>query len=126
MGNAVDRRRARCLIGLGRNDDAITVAKNAIAQANPEEGETLAQAYNALGAAYRATGSNDQDALIAYLTVDLVYNGAPEPHAEALLNLAELWERGQNPERAREARATLEATYPGSRWAKQAAAPKAS
>jgi len=118
--------RARCLIGLGRNDDAIAVARGAIAQSNPEEGATLAVAYNTLGSAYRATGANDQDALIAFLTVDLVYNGSPEAHAEALWNLAELWERGQNPERAREARGTLEASYPGSRWAKQAATPKAS
>jgi tetratricopeptide (TPR) repeat protein len=97
--------RARSLIGLGRHDEAIAVA---------------------LAAAYRATGTRDQDAMIAFLTVDLVYNGAPDAHAEALWNLTELWERAQNPERAREARSTLDASYPGSRWAKQAAAGKSS
>ncbi|MFZ4731234.1 MAG: tetratricopeptide repeat protein [Pirellulales bacterium] len=118
--------RARSLIGLGRHDEAIAVALAAIEQSNPEEGETLAAAYNTLGAAYRATGTRDQDAMIAFLTVDLVYNGAPDAHAEALWNLTELWERAQNPERAREARSTLDASYPGSRWAKQAAAGKSS
>ncbi|NBV44055.1 MAG: tetratricopeptide repeat protein [Planctomycetia bacterium] len=112
--------RARSLIGLGRHDDAIGVVTTVIDQSDPEEGDALAAAYDTLGVAYRSAG-RDQDALIAFLTVDLVYNGSPEAHAEALWNLVELWERARNPERAREARATLDASYPGSRWAKQAA-----
>ena len=62
----------------------------------------------------------EQDALISFLTVDLVYNATPESHAEALANLVELWEAAQHPERAREARQLLESSYPATRWAKAA------
>ena len=75
-----------------------------------------------LGAAYLAAGDKDQDALISFLTVDLVYNGSPESHAEALAKLSELWEKAKNPERAREARKLLQESYPTSPWAKKAAA----
>lgn len=113
--------RARSLIGLGRVDDAIGVVHAVIDAAVPEEGDVLAAAYATLGAAYRAASGKDQDALIAFLTVDLIYNGVPDAHAEALANLVVLWEQAGNPERAREARATLEASYPGSRWAREVA-----
>ncbi|MFM8282739.1 MAG: tetratricopeptide repeat protein [Planctomycetaceae bacterium] len=113
--------RARSLIGLGRVDDAIGVVQAVIDAADPEEGEALGAAYATLGAAYRAASGKEQDALIAFLTVDLIYNAVPDAHAEALANLVVLWERAGNPERAREARATLEASYPGSRWAREVA-----
>ena len=70
-----------------------------------------------LGGAYRAMGGREQDALIQFLTVDLVYNTLPESHAEALFNLGELWDKGSNPERAREARQNLKSAYPSSPWA---------
>ena len=90
-----------------------------IRQADPEDGGVLAGAYAALGQAYRAIPGREQDALIAFLTVDLVYNAAPETHAEALFHLVDLWEKAANPERARETRAMLESTYPGSQWTKK-------
>lgn len=114
--------KAKCLSQLGRNDEAIKTVQGIIKQSDPEAKEMLAQAYNVLGAAYRAAGDKDQDALISYLTVDLVYNSSPESHAEALANLSELWEKVKNPERALETRKLLKDSYPGSRWAKQAAA----
>ena len=114
--------KARCLVQQGKQDQAVELLQRVIKQADPEEKELLARAYNVLGAAYRAAGgSRDQDALIAFLTVDLVYNSVPESHAEALFNLGELWERGKNPERSREARQSLETTYPTSPWVKKAA-----
>jgi len=78
-----------------------------------------------LGDAFRAVGK-EQDALIAFLTVDLVYNTQPESHAEALFNLAQLWEKAQNPERARQAKQTLETMYPDSPWLKKLAGNAAS
>ena len=77
-----------------------------------------------LGGIYRAAGGKDQDALISFLTVDLVYNTVPDSHAEALYNLGELWERGSQPERAREARQSLKTSYPVSPWAKKLDAAK--
>ena len=114
--------KARCLAELGRNDEAVALVRGIIQRADPEEKELLGRAYNVLGAAYRAAGDRDQDALISFLTVDLVYNGTPENHAEALAHLSELWEKVKNPERAREARKLLQESYPTSPWAKKAAA----
>jgi tetratricopeptide (TPR) repeat protein len=114
--------KARCLAQLGKNTDAVALVQGIIKRADPEEKELLGRAYNVLGGAYRAAGDKDQDALISFLTVDLVYNGSPDSHAEALANLAELWEKGKNPERAREVRKLLQDSYPTSPWAKKAAA----
>lgn len=114
--------KARCLAQVGKAEDALKLIRGAIKQADPEETDLLAAAYNALGSAYRAAGDKDQDALIAFLTVDLVYSGSPDSHAEALYNLGELWDRAKNPERARDARKALESDYPASVWAQKAAA----
>lgn len=114
--------KARCLARLGKNAEAVELVQTIVKQADPEEKELLGRAYNVLGAAYRAAGDRDQDALISYLTVDLVYNGSPESHAEALAQLADLWEKAKNPERSREARKMLQESYPASPWAKKAAA----
>ncbi|NCA10364.1 hypothetical protein EBR56_00900 [bacterium] len=113
--------KARCLARLGKHADAVTLAQGVIKRTDPEEKELLGRAYNVLGGAYRAAGDKDQDALISFLTVDLVYNGSPDSHAEALGNLVELWERGKNPERSREARKILQDSYPASPWAKKVA-----
>jgi tetratricopeptide (TPR) repeat protein len=109
--------KARCLSLQGKHDVAIEMTKQIINDANPEEKELLSRAYTVLGATYRAMGNKDQDALIQFLTVDLVYNTLPETHAEALFNLAELWDKGSSSERAREARQSLKSAYPGSPWA---------
>jgi tetratricopeptide (TPR) repeat protein len=109
--------KAKCLSLGGKHDPAIADVVRIIKEANPEDKEFLSRAYATLGGIYRAVGGKDQDALISYLTVDLVYNGLPDSHAEALFNLGELWERGSNPERSREARQNLKAAYPASQWA---------
>lgn len=119
--------KARSLSQTGKQADALALVQKIISQANPEAKELLAQAYATQGAIYRSMGGKDQDALISYLTVDLVYNTVPDSHAEALYNLAELWENGKNPERARQARENLTASYPASPWKKKLeAAAKAS
>jgi tetratricopeptide (TPR) repeat protein len=119
---AAELGKARCLARKGQPEKAIESLQKVIKQANPEEKELLARAYNVLGESYRLDGNKDQDALISYLTVDLVYNSVPDSHAEALYNLTELWERGKNPERSREARESLQSIYPGSAWAKKSMA----
>lgn len=116
--------KARCLSLQGKHADAIGMVLQIIRDANPEEKELLARAYNVLGSAYRAMGGKEQDALIQFLTVDLVYNTLPESHAEALFNLGELWEKGNNPERALEARQSLKNLYATSPWAAKLEAAK--
>ncbi len=114
--------KARCLAQTGKNPEALDIVQGLIKQADPEEKDLLGRAYNVLGAAYRAAGDKDQDALISYLTVDLVYNGSPESHAEALANLADLWDKVKQTERARETRKVLQESYPTSPWTKKQAA----
>ena len=114
--------KARCLAQTGKNPEAVVLVQGLIKQADPEEKDLLGRAYNVLGAAYRAAGDKDQDALISYLTVDLVYNGSPESHAEALANLADLWDKVKQTERARETRKVLQESYPTSPWTKKQAA----
>jgi tetratricopeptide (TPR) repeat protein len=110
---------ARCLAGTGKAVEGISAARAAIRAADRADRALLAKAFAALGACQRAAGGKDQDALISYLTVDLVYNGVPESHAEALYHLTELWEATKQPERARAARQALLQSYPESSWAKQ-------
>lgn len=112
--------RARCLARTGKAVEAVTVATSGVSTSGArglgaEDGEFLALAYATLGDALRA-GGKDQDAIIAFLRVDLVHNAMPDAHAEALFNLAQLWDKMKNPERARQVRKALEATYPESRW----------
>jgi tetratricopeptide (TPR) repeat protein len=107
--------RARCLARTGKAADAITVATDAIRGPGAQDGDLLALAYAALGDAFRA-GGKDQDAIIAFVRVDVVHNAIPDAHAEALFNLVQLWDKLKNPERSRQVRQALEATYPESRW----------
>jgi tetratricopeptide (TPR) repeat protein len=116
--------KARCLSLQGKQDPAIEMVLQIIKDSGPEEKELLSRAYNVLGGAYRSMAGREQDALIQFLTVDLVYNTLPESHAEALFNLGELWDKGSNPERAREARQNLKAAYPASPWAAKLEASK--
>lgn len=109
--------RARCLAHQDQAADAVKIVQDMIRAADPEDRDLLGLAYTALGDAFRAAGKR-QDAVIAFLTVDLVYNTDPDSHAEALYNLVQLWLESRNPERSREAAQALETSYPASRWTK--------
>lgn len=113
--------RARCLARQGKAAEAIAIVQDVIRAAAPDDADALGRAYASLGDAFRAAGK-DEDAIIAFLTVDLVYNSVADCHAEALYNLVSLWQKVQKPERSREARQALETSYPTSRWAKALAA----
>jgi len=123
-----DLGRARCLTRLGKTGEAITVVRAALGDADADDDEALGRIFNALGDAQRTeseqpppaqAGERNRDALISFLTVHLVHNAAAANDAEALFNLVELWDRANNPERARAARRTLETTYPDSSWAQR-------
>ena len=72
-----------------------------------------------LGTAQRQAG-RVKEALLAFLHVDILYPGVPDAHAEALANLAELWDQVHKGERANRARQTLQEQYKDSPWAKKA------
>lgn len=114
--------KARALSRLGKHADAIKLAKATIDGADPEDRSLLSKAYVVLGGLYRAMDGKDQDALIAYLTVDLVYNTVPDSHAEALFYLSELWGKAREEQRSRQSGQILRDAYPQSGWAKKLAA----
>lgn len=111
--------KARALSRLGKHGDAIKLAKATIDGADPEDRNLLSRAYVVLGELYRAMEGKDQDALIAYLTVDLVYNTVPDSHAEALYYLSALWRKAREDQRARQCGQVLRDAYPQSGWAKK-------
>ncbi len=102
--------KARCQAEAGQSDEAIKLVEEVIDKGNPEQADLYAQAYNAQGLAYRKAGRN-QDALLAYLHVDVLYFTSAKEHIEALENLIELWEEVQQPERADEATQILQERY---------------
>jgi tetratricopeptide (TPR) repeat protein len=108
--------KARALIAAKRTDEAIKLVGEVLKAADSED--VLAGAYNVLGAAQRQAG-HTKEALLAFLHVELRYASQPDAHAEALANLAELWEQVHNTERANRARKTLEEQYPDSPWTKK-------
>jgi tetratricopeptide (TPR) repeat protein len=110
--------KARCLAEGADKDAAIKLAQEIIAKADPENVAVQAQAYNTLGTALRKAGK-PQEALLAFLHVDVLYFSSAEDHAEALANLAQLWNEVQKPERAAQALQTLKTRYKNSRWASQ-------
>lgn len=111
---------ARCLSREGKADEAVGLIQQTIAACSADDVEVLAPAYAAIGDAMRIAGK-DQDAIIAYLTVDLVHNKMPDSRAEALFNLAELWDKNRYPQRAETAREQLVQAYPDSLWARKLA-----
>lgn len=113
--------KARALAKLGKQSDAIRLAKATIDEADPEDRNLLSKAYVVLGGLYRAMEGKEQDALIAYLTVDLVYNTVPESHAEALYYLSDLWGKAREEQRSRQTGQVLRDAYPQSEWAKKLA-----
>jgi tetratricopeptide (TPR) repeat protein len=109
--------KAVSLAATDRGDEAVNMIETVIRDADPEQKELLARAYNALGSCYEQAGKT-KDALLAFLHVDLLYNTFPDAHAEALSHLVPLWRAVGHDESAREARKMLSERYSGSRWSR--------
>ena len=110
---------AASLIAMSRFGEAVSRIRALLSLDFPEEvpvssaEELLGKAYSLLGQSFLEMGQN-QEALIAYLTVDLVYNTDSDVHAESLLQLIGLWAEGGYPLRAAEAKKKLVDSYPRS------------
>jgi tetratricopeptide (TPR) repeat protein len=109
---------ASVLTSQKKADEAIKLLNDIIEKGNAEDAELMARVYNALGAAYRQLGDLNE-AKFAYLHTDQLYSAVPDAHAEALANLAEIWDQLHKPERAIEAKKTLDKLYKDSPWAKK-------
>ncbi len=86
------------------------MVREVIANSSPEDVALNAQAYNALGGIYRKSHKTD-DALLAFLHVELLYPSIPKERIEALENLKDLWTDKQRPNRARETERILRDEY---------------
>ncbi|MGD9126909.1 MAG: hypothetical protein PVH19_05970 [Planctomycetia bacterium] len=114
---ALDLVQAQCLISENKPKQAVRLIEKQLKNLPPEDNALNAKAYNMLGKAYRQAGQS-RDALLAFLHVDLLYANNALAHAEALSNLAQLWDEVHKPERARTAKETLKQRYRFSRWSK--------
>jgi len=101
---------AAALAEAGDYEKAVQQAEDVIAVTDPEDVKINAQAYNTLGLCLRKAG-RPKEALLAFLHVDLLYFTDPRAHAEALRNLAELWVKVDQPQRAVEAEQILKDRY---------------
>ncbi len=110
--------KASCMAAEGKQEEAITMITKILQDADPEDTELHSRAYNTLGTALRKAG-RDKEALLAFLHVDLLYFSQPEAHAEALYNLADLWNQLHKTERAVRARKLLQENYANSTWARK-------
>ncbi len=111
--------KAAVLVAMNKNDQAVVLVNSILNKADPEDAANMARAYNILGNALRQQGKT-KEAILAFLHVDLLYPSPPDAHAEALYNLAKLWDDLHKTERAARARQVLEQQYKNSPWAQKA------
>ncbi|HVX10753.1 MAG TPA: tetratricopeptide repeat protein [Pirellulales bacterium] len=110
--------KAACLAQTGKPDEGIKLAETVISKLPAEEVDLHAWAYVVLGNCYRQLPNHTKQALLAFLHVDVLYFSNPQWHAEALWNLASLWQELKKIDRATQASAMLKERYPNSTWAK--------
>lgn len=109
--------KAVCLAETGEPDQGIRDVLEIIQENDSHDNpELFARAYNALGTCY-LKADKPEDALLAFLHVDLLFNRPPAAHAEALYHLTKLWRDMNRAERANRARSVLVDRYSGSPWA---------
>lgn len=106
---------AICLAETGSVTEARETLTRLIEDNDPQDAELFGRAYNALGRCH-LKAEQPQEALFAYLHVDVLFYGDPETHAEALYNLSRLWKTVDRVDRAQAARNLLVDRYSGSRW----------
>jgi tetratricopeptide (TPR) repeat protein len=110
--------KASCLSELGQHEEAAKLLDTLIAEADAEEAELHALAYNALGNSHRKAG-RPKEARMAFLHTHILYPAFADAHAEALANLVDLWKELGDGTRSMEAQETLQSRYPNSAWARR-------
>ncbi len=109
---------ATCLQRQNQFEKAADALDEIIKEAPARDAKTMGEAYLRKGDNLLAAGKKE-DALLAYLHVDVLFSAEKDLHAEALYRLANLWNEIGKPSRAAEARSKLISAYPNSEWAKQ-------
>ncbi|MDA0586931.1 MAG: tetratricopeptide repeat protein [Planctomycetota bacterium] len=96
---------------------ALTTITEAISKADPEDSAVQAEAYILKGECLKALGQT-KEAILAYLHVPVLFEKEAMLNAQALYNLATLWDKVEQPERGLAARTELTEKYAESKWAK--------
>ncbi len=110
--------KAKCLLAHDKREQEIKSLEQAIDVAPMHAQDIQAEAYIALGDAYRAT-QRPKDALLSFLHVELLFAKNKDLHARALYNLVQLWNELGQPDRAAAVRKNLKTIYPSSSWNKR-------
>ncbi len=108
--------RAVSQAALGELAASTSTIQQIVKDAETDDSQLLAQAYNALGDCY-LQAKDPKSAKLAFLHVDLLFSTETTEHARALYELSKLWEALGQPARAQDAEQRLKDNYPGSRWA---------
>jgi tetratricopeptide (TPR) repeat protein len=110
--------KARSLISQGKYPEALTALDEVVDKASPDDSALMAEAYLLQGECLESA-NRTKEAVLAFLHVDVLFARESTYHAEALYHLAKLWKAVQHPDRALEAQAKLEGSYPNSEWTKK-------
>jgi len=104
-----------CQTKQGQPAEAVKIANDVINETEPTQASVQARAFLRKGDALVAL-EKPQQAVIAYLAVDLLFASEPNLHAEALHHLSTLWNQIGKADRASDAQARLRSQYPESPW----------
>lgn len=108
----------QCDAAQGKGGESIAALEKLVDDGDSSDAELFAVLFNSLGSIY-ASQNNHQEALLSYLKTHLLYSTQADAHAEALYNLAVLWNKLGEPLRAADAKSELAKLYPNSSWAKK-------
>lgn len=96
--------------------ESIAAVNEIIKNENPANAELFAYAYNALGTCH-LKAEKLKEAATAFLHTELLFAQESEPQAEALYQLALIWPKLDQTDRASRARDGLKSRYRNSYWA---------
>ncbi|MEE2643267.1 MAG: hypothetical protein VX768_21740 [Planctomycetota bacterium] len=112
---------ARCSAESGDAAASIATILEIIKNEDPSDMRLFGNAYNALGHCYVKDGQK-KAALLAFLHTDVLYQRDAEIHAEALYQLATLWQDDKKPGQSRDAQRLLTTKYQNTYWGSKAQA----
>ena len=106
---------AENLAAMQKYADAEAEVRAVIKSSPAEDSAAQSLAYNTLGDCLLAA-DKQKEALLAYLHTDLLYAKDKEQHPKALAQIAQLWRKLKNDDRADEVIQRLKRDYPKSPW----------
>lgn len=110
--------KASVMVAQKKFDEALKVVGEALEALNADEPEGMAEAYVLQGDCLQAQNKL-KEAILAYLHVPVLFENQREMNARALFNLAQLFAKTDQPERAQAATSQLKDEYGDTTWAKQ-------